>query len=186
LNLVEENMTTLMEDIARRLRAARKAAGYKTAKDFAQTKNIPISTYSQHENGKRSISVELLFTYSSSFQVNPYWLLTGEGEPYLGRNNKEKKTILEKESFSITDKVQESSPNYAFIDVELLKKTLLAIEPLFNDESLNLSFAQLIDYCFNVYEKVSNIEADLSEKEKIIHLTISSLKLGVISEIKTK
>src|SRR4051812_36151627 len=99
----------LTEDIAKRVRAARKAAGYKSAKEFANRYKIPLSTYSQHETGKRSINAELIINYSSYFTINPCWLLTGNGEPFFDddQNQKERKAIIERETFSISHKVND-------------------------------------------------------------------------------
>lgn len=178
--------TKLAEEIAKRLKAARKAAGYKSAKDFAISQNMPISTYSQHETGKRSINAELIITYSSRLQVNPYWLLTGNGDPYFGAIDQEKKAIIEQESYSISQEHTEKSNKYRLIDLDLLRKVLFAAEPLFDDTSIKLSYQELINYCFDVYDIVSTLTADSAEKEKIINLTISSLKRGAITDIKSQ
>src|ERR1700733_6781248 len=143
------------KEIAKRLKAARKAAGFKSAKDFAAFQNIPLSTYSQHESGKRSINAELIISYSMKLQVNPYWLLTGNGDAFLGAIDPEKKTILEDETFTIQS--QEKSKNYKLIDVDLLRKILITAESLLNDTSVKLSYPELIDYCFDLYEVVSTL-----------------------------
>ncbi len=170
---------TLTEDIAKRLRAARKAAGFKAAKDFANQYSIPLSTYSQHETGKRSINAELIINYSSYFQINPYWLLTGNGEPFFGDEMKDRKAIIERENFSISPKINQQQNKYNHqIDLALLKKILLAAEPLFEDKSLQLSYPGLIDHCFEIYDTVSTLAAEMEEKEKIIQLTLSSIRRG--------
>ena len=115
----------LTEDIAKRLRAARKAAGFKAAKDFATQYNIPLSTYSQHETGKRSINAELIINYSSNFNINPCWLLTGNGEPFFNEDQKEKKAIIERETFSISPKVNDDHSKYNGVDTALLKRISL-------------------------------------------------------------
>ncbi|MCC2666663.1 MAG: family transcriptional regulator [Gammaproteobacteria bacterium] len=86
--------TQLTEELSKRLRAARKAAGFKSAKEFAKEYGVPVSTYSQHETGKRSISSDLIMNYSAYFKINPSWLLTGEGEPFLVEGQKDKKAII--------------------------------------------------------------------------------------------
>jgi transcriptional regulator with XRE-family HTH domain len=172
--------TQLTEEIAKRLRAARKAAGFKSAKSFASKNDIPLSTYSQHETGKRSISAELILNYSRHFQVHPYWLLTGEGEPYFDDTHQDQKVIIEKETFSISSsaKLNEKLNEYRRADVELLKKILLKGGPLLEDPSLKLSYSRLIHHCFEIYNTVANLTASSEEKEKIIQLTLSSLKQG--------
>lgn len=165
----------LTEDIAKRVRAARKAAGFKAAKDFATQYHIPLSTYSQHETGKRSINAELILNYSSYLNINPCWLLTGSGEPFFSENQKDKKAIIERETFSISHKVNEDQ-NRSPQDLGLLKKILLAAEYLFEDKSHKLSFAGLINHCFEIYDAVSTLSADNDEKDKIIQLTLSAIK----------
>lgn len=73
-------MTQLDQQIGRRLRIARKACGYKSARAFATKFDVPESTYSQHETGKRSLSPELLLFYSNSLGIDAGWLVTGPDE----------------------------------------------------------------------------------------------------------
>jgi len=158
----------LVETIALRLKAARKAAGFKSAKIFAASQHIPLSTYSQHETGKRSISAELIISYSDQLNVHPYWLLTGNGDPNLHFVSPETRGQFYK------------------VNLDLLKKILLAIEPLLDDQSIALSYPALINYCFDIYAIVSTLSADATEIEKIISLTISSLKRGAAMEAKSQ
>lgn len=166
----------LTEDIAKRLRAARKAVGFKAAKDFATQHKIPLSTYSQHETGKRSINAELIINYSTYFNINPCWLLTGNGEPFYGENQKEKKAIIERETFSISHKVNDDHARYNEIDLALLKRIFLAAEHLFDEPSRQMTYQGLVNHCFEIYNAVSNLSADTEEKDKIIRLTLSTIK----------
>jgi transcriptional regulator with XRE-family HTH domain len=68
----------LSEQIGIRLRAARRAAKYRSAREFALKQGISQSTYSQHETGKRSLTPELLCRYAKLLGVSPNWLLTGD------------------------------------------------------------------------------------------------------------
>src|SRR5262245_24069649 len=136
--------TGLINDIAKRLRSARKAAGYGTAKKFAVNHSIPTSTYSQYEAGKRSLSANLIMLYSRLFQVNPHWLLTGDGHPYSGITiDEDKKDILVQENFF-----------FKADDLSMLKKIFLIAEPLFSIPT-KLSYQELIDYCFEIHSIVS-------------------------------
>lgn len=65
-----------------RLRAARKAAGFKTSKEFLKKYKVPASTYSQHESGARVPNDESLEFYGRVFGVTYKWLKTGKGQPY--------------------------------------------------------------------------------------------------------
>ena len=75
-------MSELSEQIGQRLRAARKAAHYKSARAFSSQYHIPETTYAQHEAGTRSLNVETLIHYSRLLNISVGWLLTGDGETF--------------------------------------------------------------------------------------------------------
>lgn len=60
--------------------------------------------------------------------------------------------------------------------MDLLKRILLAAEYLFENKSHSLSFTRLIEHCFEIYDAVSDLSADVEEKDKIIQLTLSAIK----------
>lgn len=62
-----------------RLRAARKAAGYETAKAAAEAMGVSEATYSQHENGTRGFPATRAARYARFFRTTPEWLLYGRG-----------------------------------------------------------------------------------------------------------
>lgn len=66
-----------MESIADRLRMAREAAGFKTAKAAAESIGVPYVTYSSHETGGRGVPRERALQYARRFKVSVDWLLTG-------------------------------------------------------------------------------------------------------------
>lgn len=68
-------------DLHERLRAARQAAGFKSAMAAAERLGIPYGTYSGHENGGRGVRPQDIARYARAFKVSPSWLLTGMGEP---------------------------------------------------------------------------------------------------------
>lgn len=164
----------LTEQIASRLRDARIDSGFKSAKDFANSHDIPASTYSQHETGKRSINAELILNYSKLLQINPYWLLTGKGSTKL------ESTIGECESYYDLERTIDLD-NYEeklIQNTELLKIILISADPLFYDKSIKFSYVELIDYCFDIYNIVCPLSISMEEKKKIVDLSISSVKLG--------
>lgn len=61
-----------------RLRHAREAAGYKTAKAAAEALGISPETYRGHENGSRGITPARAKQYARLFGVDVGWLLYGE------------------------------------------------------------------------------------------------------------
>lgn len=67
-----------------RLRKAREAAGFATAKDAATSMGVPVSTYIGHENGHRGFPAARAPQYARKFKVTEEWLLYGKGEPDHG------------------------------------------------------------------------------------------------------
>lgn len=63
--------------ICNRLRQARRQNGFLSARNFALHHNIPDSTYTQHESGKRKMSVSTMLHYCKLLDIDPFWLLTG-------------------------------------------------------------------------------------------------------------
>jgi len=63
--------------MGRRLREARLAAGFKTAKAFAQTQALAQSTYSQYETGQRAFNADKLAHLCRALQIDAHWLLFG-------------------------------------------------------------------------------------------------------------
>ena len=91
--------------IAERLRQARMAAGFTSAKDAARALNEPDSTYTQHENAKRGFGTEKATRYAMFFKSNLDWLMTGRG-PQKGR------TSIEELFSALDDERQEQARQY--------------------------------------------------------------------------
>lgn len=64
---------------AQRLRAARKARGFKTAAAAIARFGWKQSTYLAHENGQNGISAEAALEYAKAYDLDPGWLLTSHG-----------------------------------------------------------------------------------------------------------
>lgn len=62
-----------------RLKDARVAAGYETAKAAAEAMGVPVPTYIQHENGARGLPPARAARYGRFLRVAPEWLLYGRG-----------------------------------------------------------------------------------------------------------
>jgi SOS-response transcriptional repressor LexA len=65
--------------VADRLKAAREAAGFDTAKAAADAIGIPVATYTQHENGTRGLPAGKARLYAKAFGATPEWLLYERG-----------------------------------------------------------------------------------------------------------
>jgi len=70
-------MTQGIIDVAKRLKLSRQRAGYRSAREFAMKFGFKVTTYAQHESGKRAISIENAKMYSKLLNLHPAWLMTG-------------------------------------------------------------------------------------------------------------
>ena len=66
-------MTSFLQDIPKRLKIVRIAAGYHSAKKFIDASGIPASTYSQHESGSRALTLENVGHGSKSTVFSEHW-----------------------------------------------------------------------------------------------------------------
>ncbi|NQY42567.1 MAG: helix-turn-helix transcriptional regulator [Legionellales bacterium] len=64
--------------ICKRLKESRIKRGFLSARSFANHHKIPDSTYTQHESGKRKMSINTLIDYCNLLMIDPLWLMTGE------------------------------------------------------------------------------------------------------------
>lgn len=66
-----------MESKAQRLRDARIAAGFGSARSAALSFGWGISTYTAHENGQNEFDADRAREYAKAFKTKPEWLLLG-------------------------------------------------------------------------------------------------------------
>ncbi len=181
-------------DIGLRLKAARKAASYKTACAFAKQHNIPISTYSQHENGKRVLNADILLQYGELLNVSPGWILSGMGDPYVDNKNCPEKSIpskqdlIARELFTLDKKSSAErslSPietDIAWVDMHLFNEVLLRFVPLLRDVDLRIEEEELMVFATEVYNGVVMTSAAYVDKLAMIDLSIMSLKRGALKQ----
>lgn len=67
------------EDIAARLKLAREAARFPSARAASDALGVPYATYAGHENGSRGVEVEAATHYARRYKVSLDWLLDGKG-----------------------------------------------------------------------------------------------------------
>ncbi len=180
-------MSKLSEQIGLRLRAARRAANFRSARTFAFQNEIPESTYSQHETGKRALSPEMLLNYSQLLNVDPGWLLTGDGSPYLMQGqDQEREQLISQEMQNLRNfldgsmyKIPPIKGRIALIDMELFLDVLRAIAVSFSNDKISVSYEDLIDFCIDIYNNVVTTSVNEKNRKSMINLSISSLKRGM-------
>jgi SOS-response transcriptional repressor LexA len=72
-----------MDGMAERLIQAR-ARRFESASDAARAMNVPVPTYSGHENGNRGIPLDAASRYARFFRVSLDWLVFGRGPSSMG------------------------------------------------------------------------------------------------------
>lgn len=75
-----------------RLRAARQAASFSSARAAAEALNMRAATYTHHENGTKGFARHAA-RYAAFFRVSLEWLLTGKGEMRRAAGNAVRKTV---------------------------------------------------------------------------------------------
>ncbi|MFN3234785.1 MAG: helix-turn-helix domain-containing protein [Gammaproteobacteria bacterium] len=176
------------QKMGKRLCAARRVI-YDTAKDFAKAHDVPASTYSQHETGKRALNSDTLVKYSEVLGVDPGWLLTGKGMPYPNETSTEKQALL----YSYLDEydkaqLYDSTPttlimgDMAKVDIPVFKAVLKSLLELVQKETLTIDADTMIEFSIDVYNSVAQTSASFDDKVKMIELSISSLLRGMASQ----
>ena len=66
-----------------RLKAAREAAGLRSATAAIEAFDWPSSTYRAHENGQNNFKVEQAKIYAAAYNVSAAWLLTGDDDKHF-------------------------------------------------------------------------------------------------------
>ncbi|OGO93783.1 MAG: hypothetical protein A3F41_06785 [Coxiella sp. RIFCSPHIGHO2_12_FULL_44_14] len=172
--------------IGMRLKIARKASGYKTSKEFAKKHHTASSTYSQHETGKRLLSVENLIAYSESLNINPGWTLTGEGPPCINQDlEKENRILQEIKSLEKKGLIPTSrgpiitGTRYTNIDIMAFKNILSVMIPLLKETTGTATNEQLIDFSFEIYNQIVIMDAEPEVKRALIGMSINSFFKGM-------
>jgi hypothetical protein len=178
-------MNKLSEQIGLRLRSARRAANFKSARSFAFQNNIPESTYSQHETGKRSLSPEMLLRYSDLLNINIGWLLTGKGGSSIYQEQT-KEGMISPEIQNLKDYLDGSvntippiKDRIALVDMDLFFDVLRAIAVTFSNDKIRVGYEELLEFCIEVYNNVVSNSVNEKNRKSLINLSVSSLKRGI-------
>lgn len=126
-----------MKNIGQRLREFRKDLGM-SGKVFGEKIGLSKTMLSDREQGKRNILVEDIYKIKQEFNVNPNWLILGEGKKNLCDNEENQELI---------DMISQSSDSELYVD--FMKKDIInkIITKLFFDETIyNTLFLQKIKY----------------------------------------
>ena len=166
---IGSRMTT-QSKLTTRLKAARKAAGFKTAKAFVEKHKIPPSTYSQYENGRRIPDEKTLEKYSKLFNVNFDWLKTGNGAPFPSQKNFTKQSeVLANELFNIHE------ANIS-LNKDLLHEILKRVLNLVKESKKELPADTIANIVSDIYTDIMMLEKSPETQLKMVETSISVLK----------
>ena len=176
-----------IKNISKRLKIARIASGYNTAREFTEKYSIPASTYSQHENGKRALSIENIINYAEVIKVDPSWLITGEGNPCGSYSDKQlEKIILEEqdrlESTGELDAMAipliDVENRYSSVNIHVFKKILEELLPLLKNTP-DSKTEDAINFCFDLYNIIVATNVNGNERVKIVRICLESFFKGL-------
>lgn len=180
-------MIDITKNIAARLKIARSASGFKTSKEFAERHNIALSTYCQHETGKRPLSIEQLYTYAALTYVEPIWLLTGEGNPCSTLENKqmEQKILQAQEKLggsgalpAVPIPLIADQDRFSYVNMQLFRIIILEIAPLLK-QITDDQVTEAMDFCFDLYNRIITLDARDEERIKVIKIGLKSFFDGL-------
>lgn len=173
-----------------RIRAARKALGYATGRDFQRKLGfVERSLYYQWEIGRRIPSDDALKKISKICNVNYEWLVTGKGSPYKGvkilsSDAQKKEALISYEILSqniaipkkdmsskvrnaivsyaekIEPKGEEQEVVYIHIDEKLMTAIFTQLIKIFEDASKDIDTAKLSKFASQIYADIVSSERD--------------------------
>lgn len=180
-------MTNYTEEIAKRLKLARIVSGYQSAKTFTSKYNIPSSTYCNHENGNRSLTLENIANYAKLLNVDIAWLITGRGSPSgnIYSQELEEKILFEQDQMIKRGELQATlapviseKNKYSTIDVPVFRKILEELMPLLRSIP-EPKDSDAVQFCFELYNKIIATNADETVRIDLIRLCFDSFFKGL-------
>ena len=181
-------MNELSKNVSIRLKMARIASGFHSAKEFTEKYSIPASTYSQHENGKRALSLENITHYADLTNVDAAWLITGRGNPCGEKFNQsglEERILAEQERLENIGELDVSviplvsmERKFSNVNIHVFSKILNILLPLLKDIP-DPKIEDVVDFCFDLYNKIIATNADGFEREKLIKIGFDSFFKGL-------
>lgn len=168
-----------LKEIGSRIKIARQlSVNYNYSKEVASNLGIPATTYSQYENGSRTIPFNVLYQIAKLLNVNYSWLVAGSLPITMPFNRKyeekfyqecDKQNIAVKELKNIDNEEQIITIDL-FLLIQIIKNTIKYI-----DKS-NDSFTEIVIEIYNMIAPVENIQ---KSQKKLVDLTLKSLQMSL-------
>lgn len=157
--------------LAIRIKAARKNAGYKTAKSFIESHEYPHSTYMQYETGRRNPSDDIIKKLAKQFKVNFDWLKYGHGVPLKSGKIS---NVINGELLDLKNETLRPQN----INEELL--TLILEKLLILSKEHNISVKNIAQSASTIYSDIIQCEPDPKLQTKMITPLLKAYKRYVL------
>lgn len=178
-----------------RLKTARVAAGFKSAREFYEKYKIPSSTYSLHETGRRNLKPRIAEKYAKLLGVNLSWLLTGHGKPYNNAHTIEEQS-LSREEFNALLKYQgneEIKKSAAYkneilnnVNPILFSKIVAKITEVLNELGYQLDMTQLSKKAVEIYKDIISTNNEQETQLMMVDLSVTTFKRQIQEIIRDK
>lgn len=150
-----------------RIKAAMKAAGFATAKEFCEKHNIPYLTFAQHVQGRRMPTTDFLKLYSKSFGVTTQWLQSGEGHPITHNKRSKNKKIKDAFAHEISKHQTELLLNSALLTTILEAVIKLKLKYTLNEK-------KCADITTNLYTQIIKTTDEKSLQKNMVSTFIKT------------
>lgn len=177
----------------KRLKSARIAAGFKTAREFCLAHKIPASTYSLHENGRRLLKPAVATRYAEILGVNVVWLLTGTGSPYLpgenhnlpiaGEDNPAAGLLVPPSSLKIQDYAKPEDMELLPVNPVVFSKIVIGVMAALHELCYKLDLTQITLESVRIYRDITTSADDIREQLAMVNLATTLFKRQISEQL---
>lgn len=170
----------------KRLKSARIAAGFKTAREFCLAHKIPASTYSLHENGRRLLKPAVATRYAEILGINVVWLLTGTGSPYLPGEQQHLSTasegnpaaglLMSLSGLKIQDYARPEDMEPLSVNPVVYCKIIIGVMAALHELCYKLDLTQISLESIRIYRDITTSADDIREQLAMVNLATTLFK----------
>jgi len=180
--------------IHERLKTARIAAGFKTAAEFCNKFGIPLSTYNMHETGRRKLMPAIAEKYSRLLEINPAWLITGLGNPYVTSECHEKTSLLTDNDYLALLNYQGNTKiqtrpaikiDVISVDTEVFTKIIVALITIAKEYKLKVELDFICNQAIDIYNDILQTNGTSKDHLTMVDLAITLFKKNMMHNFKS-
>ena len=177
---------SLFDSTGKRLRMARIAAGYKTARAFCDKHGVPHSTYSLHETGRRNLKPKIAQHYADLLHVNLAWLLTGLGLPHTHSMATPKIGLSSAEDSTAEQyHVAETQNSYICeVNTLLFCKIVLGVHAILQETHLSIELEKITEAACKIYNDIVSASSQLQEQLTMVNLSMTIFRREILGMVR--